>query len=115
MGDGISVDGVSFHIALNGLLTSNIFFDISGRGTLTLQQLGSTVVSEHIDEIHFEDSTVIKIKEMDATYHGTNEDDYLNPNFLFTAGTMTVNGYGGNDVITAGYGTQYIIDGWSWR
>ncbi len=111
MGDGIAVDDVSFHIALNGVLTSNIFFDISGRGTLTLQQLDSTVVSEHIDEIHFEDSTVIKIKEMDATYHGTNEDDYLNPNFLFTGGTMTVNGYGGNDRITAGYGTKYIIDG----
>lgn len=109
---GINVSDVSLHIARTDIdFTSHLFLNVEGRGTITIQDDGVPFSpnGQLVDELRFDDGTVVIIDTMDITSHGTNTADYIQTSFLF--GDHTYLGYGGDDTINHNRSTDAVIDG----
>ncbi|MGH1377176.1 MAG: calcium-binding protein, partial [Alphaproteobacteria bacterium] len=115
MDNGIDVSDVSLHLARidSGNTTEHFFLKVEGRGTITIQNDTAwwSSLGDLVDEVHFEDGTVLQIPAMDVALHGTDDDDMINTLYGFTDPVMTVYGYGGNDHISQNGNHAAIIDG----
>lgn len=110
-GSGIAVSDVSLHFArLDQSWNYHYFLEIAGRGTISIETISAADYAwEIIDDLHFADTTVLDVENMDITMHGTDDDDTIeNPGFN---GTATLLGYGGDDQLFADEYGDHILDG----
>ncbi|PTN12512.1 cadherin-like domain-containing protein [Nitrosomonas aestuarii] len=106
-GAGITLEDVSFHLSevLNN--TPNGEFNtikVAGRGTISIQDISANAY-EIIDELHFDDGTIIDFSTFFATYHGDRHDNSFGVNVgqrWHMLGDAAIYGYEGNDQLTAG-------------
>lgn len=113
-GAGITSSDVSLNIARldqAGLFTQHAVFDVEGRGSISVRMNGanSPVV---IDELHFDDGSVVLTDDLDVSFHGReNADDNIGSNGWFNAGDHYFYGYGGDDIIQLGSLGYNFVDG----
>lgn len=137
-GTGITTADVTLHASgLGDLPTSHTYFDVAGRGTISIQYDTAywTTMADQIDEVHFADGTIWDFSQLSYTMHGSFGDDYYISElglqgdidvFLYegddffqltTSNNMNVDGgegddeiwtSTGNDIIDAGAGSDTI-------
>lgn len=114
-GAGIEVDDVRFVTArFTEDLTEGYILEVSGRGSISIQR--NQFITDQIDELHFDDGTIISFDDLDVNVLNTPDDD---PNGnSFWAGTFNGNyyyyGFDGDDSIQFNVpisDTPVIVDG----
>lgn len=107
---GITPGDVSIHLTRLDVAMFGWIIEVEGRGTISITPntgSGQPLVNL-VDELHFADSTVLNLSEMDVTVHGTNEDESLG--YWGFTGTTTWLGLGGDDYISTSESNDNIFD-----